>query len=88
MGNLHNLFGDTNVVHISLTPKGYQIEHVVRGDTMEEVLGYVQYHADDLIESIRQKTEQAIADGQISLEASQMLLQRYESCLSGYTYLS
>jgi arginine decarboxylase len=88
MGNLHNLFGDTNVVHISLTPKGYQIEHVVRGDTMEEVLGYVQYQADDLIESIRQKTERAIEEGQISLEASQMLLQRYESCLSSYTYLS
>ncbi|MCY7322335.1 MAG: biosynthetic arginine decarboxylase, partial [Phormidesmis sp. CAN_BIN36] len=51
MGNLHNLFGDTNTVHIQLTPKGYQIEHVVRGDTMKEVLGYVQYDAEDMIES-------------------------------------
>ncbi len=88
MGNLHNLFGDTNVVHISLTPKGYQIEHVVRGDTMREVLGYVQYHSDDLIESIRQKTEAAIDAGQISLHESQRLLQCYESCLDAYTYLS
>jgi arginine decarboxylase len=88
MGNLHNLFGDTNVVHVSLTPKGYQIDHVVRGDTMKEVLGYVQYHSDDLIESIRQKTESAIAAGQISLYESQLLLKCYESCLGAYTYLS
>ncbi|MFM2429780.1 MAG: hypothetical protein RLZZ511_993 [Cyanobacteriota bacterium] len=88
MGNLHNLFGDTNVVHISLTPKGYQIEHVVRGDTMREVLGYVQYHSDDLLESIRQKTEAAIAAGQLSLHDSQRLLKSYASCLDAYTYLS
>ncbi len=88
MGNLHNLFGDTNVVHISLTPQGYQIDHVVRGDTMKEVLGYVQYHSDDLLESIRQKTEVAIAGGQITLHESQLLLKCYESCLGAYTYLS
>ena len=88
MGNLHNLFGDTNVVHISLTPKGYQIDHVVRGDTMKEVLGYVQYHADDLLESIRQKTEAAIATKQISLHESQLLLKCYEHCLGSYTYLA
>jgi arginine decarboxylase len=88
MGNLHNLFGDTNVVHVSLTPQGYQIDHVVRGDTMKEVLGYVQYHSDDLLESIRQKTEVAIAGGQISLHESQLLLKCYESCLGAYTYLS
>ncbi|MBE9030295.1 biosynthetic arginine decarboxylase [filamentous cyanobacterium LEGE 11480] len=88
MGNLHNLFGDTNVVHISLTPKGYQIDHVVRGDTMKEVLGYVQYHTDDLIESIRQKTEAAIDTGHISLHESQLLLNCYKRCLGAYTYLS
>ncbi len=88
MGNLHNLFGDTNVVHISLTPKGYQIDHVVRGDTMKEVLGYVQYHADDLLESIRQKTEAAIAAKHITLHESQLLLKCYEHCLGSYTYLA
>jgi len=60
MGNLHNLFGDTNV-HIQLTPKGYQIEHVVKGDTMSEVVGYVQYDAEDLVECIRRRSEQAPA---------------------------
>ncbi|MBW4540438.1 MAG: biosynthetic arginine decarboxylase [Myxacorys chilensis ATA2-1-KO14] len=88
MGNLHNLFGDTNTVHIHLTPKNYQIEHVVKGDTMKEVLGYVQYDVDDLIESIRRQTEQALEDGRITLQESQLLLQNYERSLSGYTYLS
>lgn len=88
MGNLHNLFGDTNVVHIALTPKGYEIEHVVRGDTMREVLSYVQYGYDDLIESIRKKTEKAIEEKHMTLQESQMLLQCYGNCLAGYTYLS
>ncbi len=88
MGNLHNLFGDTNTVHIRLTPKGYEIEHVVKGDTMKEVLGYVQYSSDDLIESMRKRTEVAMEQKQITLEESQMLLQHYERCLTGYTYLS
>lgn len=88
MGNLHNLFGDTNTVHIQLTPKGYQIEHVVKGDTMKEVLGYVQYNSEDLLESMRKRTEIAMENNKITLEESQILLQHYERCLSGYTYLS
>jgi arginine decarboxylase len=88
MGNLHNLFGDTNAVHIKLTPKGYQIEHVVKGDTMKEVVSYVQYDAEDLVENIRQKSEQALQDKQITLQESQRLLQNYESSLGRYTYLS
>jgi arginine decarboxylase len=88
MGNLHNLFGDTNAIHIHLTPKGYQIEHVVKGDTMREVLGYVQYDSEDLIESIRKQTEQALQEKRITIQESQRLLQNYESSLSRYTYLS
>jgi arginine decarboxylase len=88
MGSLHNLFGDTNAVHIRLTPKGYQIEHVVKGDTMTEVLGYVQYDCEDLIESIRRRSETALQDGRITLEESQLLLQNYEHSLSRYTYLA
>ena len=88
MGNLHNLFGDTNAIHIKLTPKGYEIEHVVKGDTMKEVLSYVQYDSEDLIENIRRRTEQALQDHQITLQESQMLLQNYEQSLSQYTYLS
>ncbi len=88
MGNLHNLFGDTNAVHIKLTPKGYKIEHVVKGDTMKEVVGYVQYDAEDLIESIRQKTEQALLEKRITIQESQRLLQNYEHSLEQYTYLA
>jgi arginine decarboxylase len=88
MGNLHNLFGDTNAVHIQLTPKGYQIEHVVKGDTMTEVVSYVQYDAEDLVERIRRRAEQALTEKRITLQESQRLLQNYERSLSRYTYLS
>jgi arginine decarboxylase len=88
MGNLHNLFGDTNTIHIQLTPTGYHIEHVVKGDTMKEVLGYVQYDAEDMVESIRQQTEQALQDNRITIPEAQLLLQNYERSLSRYTYLT
>jgi arginine decarboxylase len=87
MGNLHNLFGDTNTVHIHLTPKGYHIEHVVKGDTMQEVLSYVQYDAEDLVEQIRRRSEAALQEGEITLEEARLLLQNYEHSLSRYTYL-
>jgi len=88
MGNLHNLFGDTNTVHIHLSPKGYQIEHVVKGDTMKEVLGYVQYDPEDLLENIRKQAENALQEKQITLQEAQLLLQNYERSLRSYTYLS
>jgi len=88
MGNLHNLFGDTNAVHINLTPKGYQIEHVVKGDTMSEVLSYVQYDAEDMVENIRQRCERALEEQHITLAESQRLLQSYEQSLQRYTYLN
>ncbi len=88
MGNLHNLFGDTNAVHIKLTPNGYKIEHVVKGDTMTEVVGYVQYDVEDLIESVRQKAEQALLENRIEISEAQRLLQNYEHSLSQYTYLA
>lgn len=88
MGNLHNLFGDTNAVHIQLTPKGYQIQHVVKGDTMSEVVGYVQYDSEDMVENIRQRCEQALEENRITLAESQRLLQTYEQSLRRYTYLT
>jgi arginine decarboxylase len=87
MGNLHNLFGDTNVVHISMTPQGYKLDQVVKGDTIEEVLSYAQYDSEDLVETIRQRTEQALQHNQITLAESQRLLQNYENSLTRYTYL-
>lgn len=88
MGNLHNLFGDTNAIHIHMTPKGYHIEHVVKGDTMAEVLSYVQFDSEDLLENIRRRSEHALQEGAITIEEAQLLLQHYEHSLSHYTYLS
>jgi arginine decarboxylase len=88
MGNLHNLFGDINVVHIQMNPKGYQIEHVVKGDTIKEVLSYVQYDAEDLLETLRHSTEEAVSQKRLSLTEAQLLLENYERSLRSYTYLA
>lgn len=90
LGNLHNLFGDTNTVHVHLTPggdDGYTIEHVVKGDTMREVLRYMQYDDEALIESIRKETERALRDKRITIAEQRLLLRHYERALAGYTYL-
>lgn len=87
MGNLHNLFGDTNVVHIQMTPKGYEIQYLVKGDTVNEVLSYVQYNGEDLVEKIRRRSEKALQENRITLEEAQLLLQNYEKSLRSYTYL-
>src|SRR6187549_2666705 len=59
LGDLHNLFGDTNAVHIKLTAKGYEITDLVHGDTVTEVLNYVQFRANDLIATFRRKVANA-----------------------------
>ena len=88
MGNLHNLFGDTNVVHIKTTPTGYQVESVVPGDTIERVLSYVQYDSQDLLETMRCRTEAALQAGKITLSEARKLLQNYANTLKSYTYLN
>jgi len=87
MGNLHNLFGDINVVHIKMSPKGYQIQHSVKGDTIAAVLSYVQYNPKDLLENMRHRTEQALQEKRITLDDAQLLLRDYEQSLNAYTYL-
>jgi arginine decarboxylase len=87
LGDFHNLFGDTDAVHVSLTPSGYAIEHVIEGDTVTEVLSYVQYDRAALIRQIRSAIETALANKTISLEESRMLMRYYEDGLNSYTYL-
>lgn len=87
LGDFHNLFGDTDAVHVSLTPSGYAIEHVIEGDTVNEVLSYVQYDRGTLIRQIRSAIEVALANKTISLEESRMLMRYYEDGLNSYTYL-
>ncbi len=87
LGDLHNLFGDTHTVQVSISPQGYQIDHVVPGDTVAEVLHYVMYNRDDLVARVRRSAEVALRAGRMSLEESRYLLRAYEEGLAGYTYL-
>jgi arginine decarboxylase len=88
LGDLHNLFGDTNAVHVSLGPGGDVIlDAVIRGDTVREVLDYVQFNAKALLEAFRRDVEMALRDGKIGYEESGRLLKFYEEGLNGYTYL-
>lgn len=88
LGDLHNLFGDTNAVHVSVDENGdYSIDHVIKGDTVREVLAYVQYSAEELTARLRKDVEKAVRAGKISLAESRQLLRFYESGLDGYTYL-
>lgn len=88
LGDLHNLFGDTDAVHVSLTENGYQIDHVVEGDDVKEVLQYVEYHRADLLERVRKATESSILKGTISRSEARLLLEHYERGLHSYTYLT
>ena len=88
LGDLHNLFGDTHAVQVSLGPTGgYLIDHVVSGDTVTEVLNYVSFSRDDLVARVRRFAEVALRAGRLSLDESRMLLRAYEDGLAGYTYL-
>ena len=87
MGNLHNLFGDTNVVHIKIEPNGYQVKSVIKEDTIKEVLGYVQYDSQNLLEIMRLRTEKALQNQTITLKEAQKLLQNYTNTLNKSTYL-
>lgn len=87
LGDLHNLFGDTDAVHISLNGVGYTIDHYVPGDTVTEVLSYVQYGRSEMVDSVRQATEESIQKGSITKQEAKLLIKHYEEGLSGYTYL-
>jgi arginine decarboxylase len=88
LGDLHNLFGDTNAVHVRLNENGEVIlETVIKGDTVHEVLNYVQYSAEALVSQLRRDVETALRDGRIGYEESGRLLRFYEEGLRGYTYL-
>ncbi len=88
LGDMHNLLGDTNAVHVSLDGDGRVcIDEVVEGDTVREVLQYVQFSASELMRSMRKRVEQALMENRITLDESRVLLKFYESGLAGYTYL-
>jgi arginine decarboxylase len=88
LGDLHNLFGDTHVVHIRLHDEGgWWIEEIVKGDTAGKVLSYMQYDIDQLYPKFARDCERAVREGRLTLTESQALRRFYEWELNGYTYL-
>ena len=88
LGDLHNLFGDTNAVHVRLGPGGEVIlDSVIKGDTVREVLNYVQFSSDSLVSRLRRDVEAALRESRLTYEESGALLRFYEEGLHGYTYL-
>ena len=84
LGDLHNLFGDTNAVHVRLTDQGYEVTDLVHGDTVTEVLNYVQFHASDLLATFRRKVSAA---KELTRQEANSFIADYVAGLEGYTYL-
>lgn len=88
LGDLHNLFGDTNTVHVDLNENGNVIlEEIVKGETVGEVLDYVQFHDKDLIHRLQTAVERAVREGLIDHQQAGRFVRFYEDGLDGYTYL-
>jgi arginine decarboxylase len=88
LGDLHNLFGDTHVVHVRLHDEGgWWIEEVVKGDTARELLGYMQYDMDRLVPELLRDCELAVRQGRLTVAESNAIRRFYETELGGYSYL-
>ena len=88
LGDLHNLFGDTHVVHIRLHESGgWAIDEIVKGDTANKVLEYMEYDVEELYPALARDCERAIRDGRMTIVESQALKRFYEGELNGYAYL-
>jgi arginine decarboxylase len=88
LGDMHNLFGDTNAVHVSCDERGgVMLETVIKGDTVREALEYVEFDCNALVKQLRNDVETAVREGKIDFQAAGSLLRFYEDGLQGYTYL-
>ena len=93
LGDLHNLFGDTHAVHVSLADNGdegadgVRLEHIIKGDTVREVLKYVEFDPEALMGKLRRDVEAAVNAGRMEDQQAGRLLKFYEEALMGYTYL-
>ncbi len=88
LGDLHNLLGDTHAVHVGLDGEGrWTIEDYIEGDTVREVLGYVQFDPDRLLVTIRRDVERAVREGRLTVREGRQLVHFYQQGLDGYTYL-
>jgi arginine decarboxylase len=93
LGDLHNLFGDTHAVHVRLAENGDElvdgarVEHIIKGDTVREVLKYVEFDPEALMGKLRRDVEGAVHAGRMEDQQAGRLLKFYEEALMGYTYL-
>jgi arginine decarboxylase len=87
LGDLHNLFGDTNAVHISVYKDRYEIDQIIDGETVAEVLDYVQFSPKKLVRSVETWATASMKAGIITPEEGREFLSNYRSGLYGYTYL-
>jgi len=87
LGDLHNLFGDTHAVHVRMDGDHYELEQVVEGETVSEVLDYVQFHETVLLDRMRRQLADARKDRRITAKESTAFLNYYREGLKGYTYL-
>jgi arginine decarboxylase len=87
LGDMHNLFGDTNAVHITVSDKGYSIDQIIDGETVAEVLDYVQYSPKKLVRNVETWVTKSVKAGRITIEEGKEFLSNYRSGLYGYTYL-
>ncbi|WP_010422729.1 biosynthetic arginine decarboxylase [Anaerophaga thermohalophila] len=87
LGDMHNLFGDTNAVHVSVDETGYKIDQIIDGETVAEVLEYVQYSPKKMVRTVETWVMSSVKKGVISAEEGKEFLSNYRSGLYGYTYL-
>lgn len=87
LGNMHNLFGDTNAIHISVDSEGYTLDQCIDGETIADVLEYVQYNPKKLVRRLEIWVSKAVKDGKITESEGKEFISNYRAGLYGYTYL-
>jgi arginine decarboxylase len=88
LGDLHNLFGDTHAVHVDVIDGSAKVQSIVKGDTVRQVLGYVQYEDRELVDKLQLAVEEAVQGGRINNHQAGETVAFYERALGNYTYLS
>ena len=87
LGDLHNLFGDTNAVHVVCDGDGYRIDQMIDGESVEDVLDYVNFSDKALVRTMENWVSTSVKEGKITLQEGKEFLNIYRSGLYGYTYL-
>ena len=88
LGDLHNLFGDTHAVHVRLDDEGdWEFAEVIEGDTVRDVLGYVQFDAGEIRRTLRKEIERAVKQNRLTLEEGVSMRRVLDDGIAGYTYL-